>query len=121
MRRSRLNYLVYSLLAGVSFVLCSRFVAKFSDYNNWEDYESAIKSVYVILILIIHLGIRIYLTVGRLKDMDKNPYWAWIVIIPFAWLYFVFAKGSVGDNQYGKSPKAIRDEKKKRSREQSND
>nr|WP_236650896.1 DUF805 domain-containing protein [Mannheimia pernigra] len=89
----------------------------YSDFSSWEEYERQILRRYL-LILIVELGIRIYLSVGRLKDMGKAPVWSLAVIVPFVWLYFAFAKGTEGDNQYGKSPKALRAEKKVQEAEQ---
>ncbi|MFD0965515.1 DUF805 domain-containing protein [Seminibacterium arietis] len=123
MRRSRLNYFGYSLLTfflmNISLTMISKAIESSTHYYYDDGYYTAITLfTFTIVFLVLHVSIMMYLTRGRLRDIGKSPNWCWTVLIPFAWLYFVFAKPTEGDNQYGKSPKDIKAEEKAKITEQ---
>lgn len=120
MRRSRLDYIINYLITGsVTHVILYLFIIGItSNYKmSYSEQETNILAL-TIIIAVIDTGIKVNLTYGRLKDMDKNIYLAWLVIIPFVWLYFAIAKGTEGENQYGPSPKQLRAEEKAKKAEQ---
>ncbi|MFA9499716.1 DUF805 domain-containing protein [Mannheimia sp. E30BD] len=120
MRRSRRNYILWSITTWIFFAIITPLLLNEIspyDFHSWDEYNSQIWRITITMI-VIQSGIIIYLSDGRLKDMGKDPVWSWAVIIPFVWLYFAFAKGTEGDNQYGKSPKDLRAEKKVQEAEQ---
>lgn len=90
MRITRTHYAVGSILcAGITTIL-----------------SNVIQEPLVLLILLIaSITVSIILTVGRLQDMDKNPWLSILVILPFAWLFFLFPKGTQGANKYGDDPR----------------
>lgn len=51
---------------------------------------------------------QIYLAIGRLKDMNANPWWALLVILPFVGFILMFPKGTQGANQYGEDPRTLK-------------
>lgn len=112
MRRSRLNYILWSIVIWVFFSIATSLLLNIARDDALEIW------FYTIVMLVLQSTMMIILSVDRLKDMGKNPAWSWAVIIPFVWLYFAFAKGTKGDNQYGKSPKDLRTEKKALEAEQ---
>lgn len=120
MRRSRLNYFGYSLLTCFLIEILSLLMIK--DYNSRHYYDNGYDDanilIRLIFLLLTQVFIMMYLTRGRLRDIGKSPNWCWTVLIPFAWFYFVFAKPTEGDNQYGKSPKDIKAEEKAKITEQ---
>lgn len=59
----------------------------------------------LLILMIISMGVAIWLAVGRLQDMDKNPWLSILVILPFVWLFFLFPKGTEGANKYGEDPR----------------
>lgn len=127
MRRSRRNYILYSIVTEVCISIVtglwlnsvSTYYTTYSNsYYSWEEYQEQMLLTITFLMIFLQSAIMIGLSVGRLKDMGKDPVWSWAVIIPFVWLYFAFAKGTEGDNQYGKSPKELRAEKKVQEAEQ---
>lgn len=120
MRRTRLNYILCSIGVWIFFFISTSIVldsTSYRDFSSWEEYEREIWGI-TITMLLFQSAMMIVISIGRLKDMGKDPIWSWTVIIPFVWLYFAFAKGTDGDNQYGKSPKDIRAEEKAREAEQ---
>lgn len=106
MRRSRLNYTGYYLLTGVIAGLFARLFIFAINNTSYRYHEVLL--IIIMMIYMIETGIKISLTYGRLRDMDKNPHLAWLVILPFVWLYFAFAKGTEGENQYGLSPAQLK-------------
>lgn len=56
-------------------------------------------------IALIIIGIQIYLAVGRLQDMDKNPWLAALTILPLVGFILMFPKGTKGVNRYGEDPR----------------
>ncbi|OOS00050.1 hypothetical protein B0186_06705 [Canicola haemoglobinophilus] len=55
--------------------------------------------------ILIGTSVQIYLATGRLKDMNANPWWAILTILPFVGFILMFPKGTPGENQYGKNPR----------------
>lgn len=102
MRRARLNYIIYFFLIQIiSFVLSYYWSYLYQIGEMTEDSVLQRNALTVIVSVVAN----IYLAIGRLKDMNKNPVWAWTVLIPMVCIYFMFAKGSKGDNQYGMHPR----------------
>lgn len=90
MRITRTNYAVGSILTSGFLTMLGKIIAD---------------PVGLLVIILISAGIHIYLTVGRLQDMDKNPWLSILVILPFAWFFFLFPKGTQGANRYGEDPR----------------
>lgn len=113
MRRSRFNYITNTLLTTVIILTIQTFLSMLSSYRDYppNQHEALSKIFGLIFIGMIGIGIQVYLARGRLRDMDKNPDLAWLVIIPFVWFYFAIAPGTEGENQYGASPKQLIAEK----------
>lgn len=119
MRRSRLNYIKNMLITNIVVYILQAAIGynlNLNYYNN--DYNAASSFMFLFIITIIGIVVQISLTSDRLRDMDKNPNLAWLVILPFAWLYFAIAKGTEGENQYGPSPKQLRAEENAKQAEQ---
>lgn len=84
-----------------------------TDYAVWFIFITGIISIFNILEhpaspLITVIGcycILAFLAPGRLKDMDINPWWAILTILPFIGLILMFPKGTPGENQYGANPR----------------
>ncbi|MFA9488175.1 MULTISPECIES: DUF805 domain-containing protein [unclassified Mannheimia] len=123
MRRSRLNYIFWSIVNWVFFFIVTTILfnkVSYYDFSSRLEYEGTIwtYTIIMLIMLVAQSIMMISLSRDRLKDMGKDPIWSWAVILPFVWLYFAFAKGTDGDNQYGKSPKDLRAEKKVQEAEQ---
>lgn len=102
-RRRRLNYAAWSIGISIPFVLMSNAMQMTGNPTSMEEYESQLMGA--MFLLIMQMGIQIYLAIGRVKDMNKSPWFALIAIIPFVCLYLFFAKGTEGTNQYGEDPR----------------
>lgn len=76
------------------------------------QYEESLISLvmYVSLAWIIFYWAIIFLAgIRRIKDLDRNPWFALLLLIPYlnivVSLSLIFIEGTVGPNQYGPDPK----------------
>lgn len=90
MRITRTNYAVGTILASGFLTMLGKIIAD---------------PVGFLVIALIIVGLQIYLAVGRLQDMDKNPWLAILVILPLVPLILMFPKGTKGANRYGEDPR----------------
>lgn len=87
MRRTRTNYAMLSILtSGLMTIMINL-------------------SPQPLLILLVGSAVQIYLTTGRLKDMNANPWWSVLTLLPFVSFILMFPKGTKGANQYGEDPR----------------
>ncbi len=102
MRRSRLNYTIRLI---PTYLLAMIFVSVGKPMR--EEGLMLIASVLISLGVVCTIYV-VYISIGRLKDMNANPWWAVLSIIPLISLIFfialMFLKGTEGENQYGKDP-----------------
>ncbi len=91
MRRSRGNYSLWFL--GTTIIL--------SCFNVFISRISPEASVVLYLIMTI---IGLFLAVGRFKDMNMNPWWALLTLLPLVSVIIMFPRGTVGENRYGADP-----------------
>ena len=97
MRRTRTDY-------AIKFILIDGIATILSILNN------DVKGLEAILVLFIFCGaiLQTYLATGRLKDMNANPWWAILTILPFVGFILMFPKGTQGTNQYGEDPRTLK-------------
>lgn len=93
MRLSRKNYIQQYLI----IVLLSLTLFYLSTTS------TGFKSISFIVNLLLLLWI-FYITSGRLKDINWNPWLTILSLIPFFNVYLMFPKGTDGKNQYGEAP-----------------
>ncbi len=87
MRRTRTNYAMLSILtSGLMTIMINL-------------------SPQPLLILLVASAVQIYLATGRLKDMNANPWWSVLTLLPFVSFILMFPKGTKGVNQYGEDPR----------------
>ncbi|MDD6910115.1 DUF805 domain-containing protein [Actinobacillus minor] len=87
MRRTRTNYAMLSILtSGLMTIMINL-------------------SPQPLLILLVGSAVQIYLATGRLKDMNANPWWSVLTLLPFVSFILMFPKGTKGVNQYGEDPR----------------
>ncbi|MDY5107024.1 MAG: DUF805 domain-containing protein [Actinobacillus minor] len=87
MRRTRTNYAMLSILtSGLMTIMINL-------------------SPQPLLILLVGSAVQIYLATGRLKDMNANPWWSVLTLLPFVSFILMFPKGTKGANQYGEDPR----------------
>lgn len=87
MRRTRTNYAMLSILtSGLMTIMINL-------------------SPQPLLILLVASAVQIYLATGRLKDMNANPWWSVLTLLPFVSFILMFPKGTKGANQYGEDPR----------------
>lgn len=87
MRRTRTNYAMLSILtSGLMTIMINL-------------------SPQPLLILLVGSAVQIYLTTGRLKDMNANPWWSVLTLLPLVSFILMFPKGTKGANQYGEDPR----------------
>lgn len=87
MRRTRTNYAMLSILtSGLMTIMINL-------------------SPQPLLILLVGSAVQIYLATGRLKDMNANPWWSVLTLLPFVCFILMFPKGTKGANQYGEDPR----------------
>lgn len=88
MRRTRTNYAILTLLtSGIVTIL------------------AILRNEVALTFLLIGCYVHIYLAMGRLKDMNQNPWWAIATLLPFVSFILMFPKGTQGANQYGEDPR----------------
>ncbi|MDD2169269.1 DUF805 domain-containing protein [Glaesserella parasuis] len=91
MRRTRTNYAILSILTtGIMRIL---------------GHFSSQLGLLALLAIGVGIGIHIYLAIGRLKDMNANPWWSVLTLLPFVHFILMFPKGTKGANQYGEDPR----------------
>ncbi|MDO9834700.1 DUF805 domain-containing protein [Glaesserella parasuis] len=87
MRRTRTNYAMLSILtSGLMTIMINL-------------------SPQPLLILLVGSAVQIYLATGRLKDMNANPWWSALTLLPLVSFILMFPKGTKGANQYGEDPR----------------
>lgn len=87
MRRTRTNYAMLSILtSGLMTIMINL-------------------SPQPLLILLVGSAVQIYLATGRLKDMNANPWWSVLTLLPLVSFILMFPKGTKGANQYGEDPR----------------
>lgn len=87
MRLNRTNYAIYYILTS-GLMIIARELA----YSPWIFIFSGIAA-------------HIYFASRRLKDMNYNPWWALLTILPLIGFILIFPKGTQGTNQYGEDPR----------------
>lgn len=90
MRITRTHYAIGTILASGILTMLGNIIAD---------------PVGFLVIGLIIIGIQIYLAVGRLRDMDKNPWLAALTILPLVGFILMFPKGTKGANRYGEDPR----------------
>ena len=87
MRRTRTNYAVLTVLnSGLSIIV------------GYLTY-----ALFIFLALLVFA--QIYITIGRLKDMNANPWWSILTLLPFFNFILMFPRGTQGINKYGEDPR----------------
>lgn len=88
MRRTRTNYAMLSILtSGLMTIMIN------------------LSPQIALLALLVGGSVHIYLATGRLKDMNANPWWSVLTLLPFVSFILMFPKGTPGTNQYGEDPR----------------
>lgn len=93
MRRTRTNY-------AIGFIIASGVMTMLS----------AASPEAGLLAILIGVAVQIYLAAGRLKDMNANPWWSILVILPLVGFILMFPAGTKGENQYGEDPRTSKKE-----------
>lgn len=91
MRRSRGNYSLWFLGTAIIISCFNVFISRISP---------EVSAVLYLLMTVIGL----FLAVGRFKDMNMNPWWALLTLLPLVSLIIMFPRGTVGENRYGVDP-----------------
>ncbi|MFZ7331171.1 DUF805 domain-containing protein [Avibacterium avium] len=87
MRRTRINY-------SIRFILTTAITCTLYPYVAAPGVLS-----------ICGIAFSIYLAAGRLEDMNVNPLWSILSVLPFVSFILIFPKGTKGTNKYGKDPR----------------
>ena len=96
MRRTRTDYAIcYVVTSGLS-VMLSKLANAFVGMGSLA---------FIFILSVIIAGAQIFFATGRLKDMNANPWWAVLTILPFVGFIFCFPKGIAGINRYGEDPR----------------
>lgn len=89
-RITRTNYAIYFILInGLSIII--------------SQLSSFFPNLYILVIPLLFP--QLYIAIGRLKDMNANPWWSLLTLLPFVGFILMFPKGTLGINQYGKDPR----------------
>lgn len=89
-RIARTNYAIYFILInGLSIII--------------SQLSSFFPNLYILVIPLLFP--QLYITIGRLKDMNANPWWSLLTLLPLIGFILMFPKGTVGINQYGEDPR----------------
>ncbi len=107
-RLNRQRFFGYGLLQGVLTTVLFGVIGLLS--GTAYDNAGLIYMIYAVM-FVVYAGavwINICLTAKRLHDLDKSAWYFLVYLVPIVGLFFIFylwfAKGVVGDNQYGPDP-----------------
>ena len=102
-RATRSEYWWFAL-----FQLFVTIVSELLDYTMLDDYANSIGFVSIITSLAFLLP-ALSVASRRLHDVEKSGWWQLLWIVPvIGWIlliYWLVQEGSVGENEYGVSPK----------------
>ena len=90
MRLNRTNYAIYYILTSGLIIIASELA-----------YSPSI-------FILSGIAAQIYFASRRLKDMNYNPWWAFLAILPIVSFILMFPKGTQGANQYGEDPRTLK-------------
>ena len=91
MRRSRCNYSLWFLGSAIAVSFLNVFISRINP------------ELSLVLYLVMTI-VWIFLAIGRFKDMNMNPWWALLTLLPLVSLIIMFPRGTIGDNRYGTDP-----------------
>ncbi|KEZ14720.1 DUF805 domain-containing protein [Glaesserella parasuis] len=91
MRRTRTNYAMLSILTSGLMIIMINLPP--------QQPEQTLSA------LLFASAVHIYLAIGRLKDMNANPWWSVLTLLPLVSFILMFPKGTKGANQYGEDPR----------------
>jgi len=99
-RLGRVRYFYYSMLTGVVGMVTIMLAALLLSISPIVG-GIAIAAIYIAMIV---WGF--FLIIQRCHDLNISGWWSLLVLVPFAVLYFYFAPGTKGANQFGAEPPA---------------
>ncbi len=107
-RWNRFKFWIYQL---VSFLILSVIIWGLSwiiSASNDREWLATVSAILIILYAFALTLISIFSYIKRLRDLNQNPWFAVLGVIPLVslWLliYCGFFKGTQGPNQYGPDP-----------------
>ena len=99
-RLGRVRYFYYSMLTGVLGMVAIILAALLLSIS------PIIGGIAIAAIYIAMLVLGVFLIIQRCHDLNKSGWWSLLILVPFAVLYFYFAPGTKGTNQFGAEPPA---------------
>jgi len=98
-RLGRVRYFYYSMLTGVvgmiAIVLAMMLLS----------VSPIVGGIAIAVIYIAMIVWGVFLIIQRCHDLSKSGWWSLLILVPFAALYFYFAPGTKGANQFGAEPR----------------
>ncbi len=98
-RLGRVRYFYYSFLVGLVGMIIMALAAALA-----TGISPMIGGILMAAVYIGMLVISFFLIIQRCHDLNKSGWWSLLMLVPFAFLYFYFAPGTPGQNQFGLKP-----------------
>lgn len=106
-RLNRLRYFLYTLLVSLVFGAFQVVAVWLAVKITGNDEGLLASACYTLGSLAMTVG-NAMITVRRCHDLDKSGKWILLCLVPIVnvafWLYLLFAKGTVGWNNFGPDP-----------------